>query len=1685
MASETEYAGSVSNVHYPSSPSWGSTGNAVGSQNGSDASVVLNVGDDQTTSDWLSATMNNFSASSGIITSVQYGVYSSYTGSGATGCSIIVQMNDGGGWCSGHTEALGTSDTWETGTCTHHTWTFSNIDSMQIRARVSSASGSFIVAAKIDSFRGVVNYTTCTTPGTPGAPSLSGVSSTKITVNKPSDPTGSPTEWQARTTDNVWTSSWTSTATTSIDHTGLSAGTTYTYDVRFRDTSACTGSYGSNASITTDDVPDTPGDPTFSSLSADARGGFVTVSSNSPDNNGSSLTDVQFQIDDNTSFNNANGRRQTWTKGSAPSNPQTHNFTRMDYNVTYYARARYENGVGWSSYNSSPYNSTTTWGLPSTSSAPTISKPADSTLRVTKPTTPSGNGESVDNWNILKQTRSSKIGNLLVYLPMDFLVSGEVHDLSGNGIGGKVINGTETTGKYGSAVLINAANEYVDMDNSELYNLTTVTISAWIKLETGADSNVYNYIFSNTRDCCGSYSGMNLYLSLNTSLRGQVWNGTNVYSHIYWNTFTIGTWYHVAWSFNNSTRESKLYVNGSLVSTTTLGGSVDTPSSYTPTIGALASHRTSLGARMSIDEFRIYDAVIGDTAVDDIYQDEAMRLVNDGIALGTTTWDDVPLPSDTTFYYSTSFQNGAGFSEPSALASGTPDPGEFTKTSDSRISDEFEFTETSDARILHNFKKPPQRGDAVIHYPLSYDLTDRVNGRTLTASGDASFTAGKFAGALKITDAGNGFVSRDISGDTEFDGITDYTASIWMRYLDTPVAFQDWLRVIGANGCCQVYMTGSTLYFSASDGSGEFNTAVSLSSVSFDTDQLWHHFAFRWDSTEERMRIYIDGVLVANTLRSGRTPESDPTVIYIGDGEIDAEFAEFQWFNSSLTPQEIANLAAEGITSDSRIKDTFLIDISTTPDAHWNFNTTNTSTDVVGSFDLSATGTITYQNSGAPNSYGYAETSYSSGTNYLSRDTSPITSINEPFTIISYVWWDSFSSGISQPMFIIGNTNSCQITFSVGTTGNITLSRRSTTSSTVAISTGLSVSTSTWHTIALGHDPDNNAVFIWVDDSKYSASDLGDMDFTGTRSRMLMLMNRNFSGRGLDGRMANARFYTDRVVNADDIDNFTTSGELSEEGITSDSRIKNTYLIEPTSDSRILQVDNEFTRTSDSSILDIFKDTKTSDTRVKNTYEVEPLSDTRMFVPNNEISMFGVSRIKDTFEITDLSDSRILDTFKLTNNTDSRIFVPDNEVTKTGDSAVFYPEWGNIEVLGDARIRDIFKLTTLSDTTLVVVREEIRRSDSVMYRPEFDVKNISSDTAVFVAGYDTIDTDSNTTILQITDIQKTSLSKIKNVIDSALNSDSAIYRSPFDIKTVSSDTRIGYDGLTIIDVTADSRIKDTFEITSLSDSFIILNFELNLTGDSTIFSPAFGNKSLESDSRIEKIDVEIPMSSDTNIEDTAAMTILGDTRIKRTAGVTYPYMTIKAPSDTRLVKTLLDELKSDADVLDTFIITSLSDTLIILQPTIDVTSDTNITASPEISLDSDSRIIKSIEISMFSQQVIKKMYEIMRTSDTLVKHVIDLPLEASSVVAKTFEFTVVSNTTIEYKNDLPVVSDATVFNQGYGLVEKLSLTYVTETQEKILLSDTATLNNQSLTTSSDTYIRKRLGELTALFRKSR
>jgi len=192
-----------------------------------------------------------------------------------------------------------------------------------------------------------------------------------------------------------------------------------------------------------------------------------------------------------------------------------------------------------------------------------------------------------------------------------------VSDTSGNGNNGTITGATWTTGFSGSALNFNGGAQ-VALGNSAALNPGIFTITAWVK--PGDISGPYNYIYSNARDCCGTYSGINFNFNYNL-LSGTIWNAAGGWpgGSKQLNSTTVipnnSPWVFTAFSYDGN--KMVLYINGRMDSTyaTTMG--VGQPASFNTYIGRMGAGAWGLNG--AIDQVKVYGSAIVAENIEKIY----------------------------------------------------------------------------------------------------------------------------------------------------------------------------------------------------------------------------------------------------------------------------------------------------------------------------------------------------------------------------------------------------------------------------------------------------------------------------------------------------------------------------------------------------------------------------------------------------------------------------------------------------------------------------------------------------------------------------------------------------------------------------------------------------------------------------------------------------------------------------------------------------------------------------------------------------------------------------------------------------------------------------------------------------------------------------------------------------------
>lgn len=502
--------------------------------------------------------------------------------------------------------------------------------------------------------------------------------------------------------------------------------------------------------------------------------------------------------------------------------------------------------------------------------------------------------------------------------------------------------------------------------------------------------------------------------------------------------------------------------------------------------------------------------------------------------------------------------------------------------------------------------------------------------------------------------------------------------------------------------------------------------------------------------------------------------------------------------------------------------------------------------------------------------------------------------------------------------------------------------------------------------------------------------------------------------------------------------------------------------------------------------------TKLVDSRIKNTFRVNITSDTRILVLGYETNLISDSRIKviDN-QFTKLSDSRVLDTFKVTALSDSRI-LDTFSTTKTSDSTIFHPEWGNIEKFSDSRVKIIDNnLPPLpSDSLINRIGEIIRISDTVIDHPDWGDIQKTSDSAVKRIGYDTKEklSDSRVKVDGFDAKEIFSLTSVKLVEDNELTSDTAIFKAHL-ITNILSDSIIIEEGVSFLNVFSDSHILTENDIAKLSDTFVILNQDITKLSDSAIFRNAYNTIETLSDSAIFVADYgDMQILSDSAIFNEQKVTNLSDSRIKREAW-RYPNQNIEKSSDTNITKTPKINVSGYSRIKTTSELTNLVDTLITDTFDKQFTSDTNIFKSIIYDLNSNSRILTTNELTTLSDSAIyRSAYNDLQTlSDTHIDREPIIDLDSNTRIRDIFEITPLSDTYMVHKGTkISISSDTAIFRAGYETIEKYSDSVIQKlARDKALSSDSRAKVTQSFTKTSSTQIKRYYRNAVVRFQKSR
>ena len=179
----------------------------------------------------------------------------------------------------------------------------------------------------------------------------------------------------------------------------------------------------------------------------------------------------------------------------------------------------------------------------------------------------------VDDYYGKQYTRTKSIyvfpNSLAGYWKFDESSGTTASDSSGNGNTGTLTSGASfTSGKFGNAVSLNGINNYVSFANSPTLSTGSVTVSMWVNLASNpdCDSKINWRTLIRKGLTYGTDTGWDVGLEENRELTWDIGTGIVNYNRLFSSTqIPVGTWTHVAFTYDSNSGYQRIYVNGNSV----------------------------------------------------------------------------------------------------------------------------------------------------------------------------------------------------------------------------------------------------------------------------------------------------------------------------------------------------------------------------------------------------------------------------------------------------------------------------------------------------------------------------------------------------------------------------------------------------------------------------------------------------------------------------------------------------------------------------------------------------------------------------------------------------------------------------------------------------------------------------------------------------------------------------------------------------------------------------------------------------------------------------------------------------------------------------------------------------------------------------------------------------------------
>ncbi len=167
----------------------------------------------------------------------------------------------------------------------------------------------------------------------------------------------------------------------------------------------------------------------------------------------------------------------------------------------------------------------------------------------------------------------------------------------------------------------------------------------------------------------------------------------------------------------------------------------------------------------------------------------------------------------------------------------------------------------------------------------------------------------KYGHVCSVTGATWGVTGRTLNGTTDFISIPDadildlstaITISQWV-YRTTNLAYQG---VVFKEGAYHTYIDNTNKWYGEFYDGGNWR---SLTSTNVLTASTWYHLVWTWDTSDNKIRLYVNGVLDKTSAALAGTINASAEILYLGNNRATTNPAGSEFFGGILGEVRIIN----------------------------------------------------------------------------------------------------------------------------------------------------------------------------------------------------------------------------------------------------------------------------------------------------------------------------------------------------------------------------------------------------------------------------------------------------------------------------------------------------------------------------------------------------------------------------------------------------------------------------------------------------------------------------------------------------------------------------------------------------------------------------------------------------------